>query len=174
MAKSEISFIPAQPKYHSIGMKTALTFEDAVSTVYRNHGTAYCRGDTSHGILTEMMGKNTGSSNGKGGSMHYYEAATNFFGGNGIVGAQVRVGAGLGLPNVTMFWKWCSQPRTDLRSLEHVSLMKAPCDPPCENNLYTKGPSDERTSANTKFFTRGDGLLSTLATHSRLGSLQDH
>lgn len=55
-----------------VGMEAALTYEDAIISAYRDHGTAICRGDTPHGILAEMLQKRTGSSDGKGGSMHYY------------------------------------------------------------------------------------------------------
>ena len=69
------------------GMEAALTFDDCLITAYRNHCQALARGDTPYRILAEMMQKRTGSSAGKGGSMHYYNAKNNYYGGNGIVGA---------------------------------------------------------------------------------------
>lgn len=77
----------------AVGIEHALTKEDDVITAYRCHGFAYMRGGTVRSIVGELLGRREGISYGKGGSMHMF--AKGFYGGNGIVGAQVPVGAGL-------------------------------------------------------------------------------
>ena len=74
-------------------MEAAITKDDSVITAYRCHGFTLTRGATSKAILAELMGRVDGTSKGKGGSMHMF--AHEFYGGNGIVGAQVPVGAGI-------------------------------------------------------------------------------
>lgn len=77
------------------GIEAACNFDDCLITAYRCHCHAYTRGDSPHQIIAELMGRKTGSTGGKGGSMHFYRKKTNFYGGHGIVGAQVPMGAGL-------------------------------------------------------------------------------
>ncbi len=76
-------------------MQSILNFDDPLITAYRVHCQAYKRGYSVRQIVSEMLGKGNGATKGKGGSMHYYKKSTNFYGGNGIVGAQIPVGAGL-------------------------------------------------------------------------------
>lgn len=71
-----------------VGIESAITKNDFIITAYRCHGFAYTRGASVRSILAELLGKKTGIAKGKGGSMHMY--LNNFFGGNGIVGAQVK------------------------------------------------------------------------------------
>jgi pyruvate dehydrogenase E1 component alpha subunit len=72
-------------------MEAGITKEDAIITAYREHCTYLARCDTPYRIIAEMMSRSTGSNQGKGGSMHYYSRKNNFYGGNGIVGAQVKI-----------------------------------------------------------------------------------
>jgi len=78
-----------------VGMDTALTNEDGIITTYRCHGQAYVRGQSVEQILAELFGRANGAMGGKGGSMHLYNKDSHFYGGAGIVGAQVPIGAGL-------------------------------------------------------------------------------
>ena len=73
----------------AIGVEAGITKEDCVITAYRDHCIAVVRGDTPYRIIAENTGKRTGSTQGKGGSMHLYNKKNNYYGGHGIVGAQV-------------------------------------------------------------------------------------
>ena len=74
----------------ALGTEEGVTFDDPLITAYRDHCQAWKRGISVYEIIAEMLGKEGGASKGKGGSMHYYKTENNFYGGNGIVGAQVR------------------------------------------------------------------------------------
>lgn len=151
-----------------IGMGNVLTFDDAVVTAYRDHGWYITRGGTVHEVFAEMFGKQGGASKGKGGSMHMYRTKTNFFGGNGIVGAQVPIGAGLA-------WKYAYTNGTDtpqqvactfygdgaanqgqiFEAMNIAALQKIPCIFVCENNQFGMGTSKKRASYDSEFYRRG-------------------
>ncbi|KAK7471042.1 alpha subunit of pyruvate dehydrogenase [Stygiomarasmius scandens] len=149
----------------SVGLEHGITKEDLVITAYRCHPFAVLRGGTIKGVIGELLGRQIGMSHGKGGSMHIFTPT--FFGGNGIVGAQVPVGAGLAFaqkyqekPNCTfaMYGDGASNQGQVFEAFNMAKLWNLPCVFVCENNKYGMGTSAERSSSNTEYFTRGDKI----------------
>ena len=149
------------------GMEAAMTMDDALIGAYRIHCQAYKRGFTVRQIVAEMLGKKTGATQGKGGSMHYYNKETNFYGGNGIVGAQMPVGTGIAFalkylkkPNicVSSFGDGAANQGQLFEAANMAKLWNLPIIYLCENNLFGMGTSVERSSANVNFYTRGDTI----------------
>lgn len=145
------------------GMHFGMTPEDLLITSYRCHPFAALRGGSIYKVMAELFGRDGGISQGKGGSMHMFTKT--FFGGNGIVGAQVPVGAGLaftqkylGTNNATftMYGDGASNQGQVFEAFNMAQLWQLPCVFICENNKYGMGTSAERSSMNTKFYERGD------------------
>lgn len=137
------------------GMASALKPEDAVVTAYRQHGTAISRGVGTKEAMAELFGKKTGINKGKGGSMHFFSKEHRYFGGNGIVGAQIPIGTGIGLAeqykgtdllSVTMFGDGAARQGALHESFNMAMTWKLPVLYICENNGYAMGTSVERTS----------------------------
>lgn len=146
----------------AIGIEEAADKKDTIITSYRCHGFEYTRGGKIEAILAELMGRSTGVSKGKGGSMHMYTKT--FFGGNGIVGAQVPLGLGLsfahqykGEPNLTiaLYGDGAANQGQVFESYNMAKLWDVPVIFACENNKYGMGTSDKRSSAMTEYYKRG-------------------
>ncbi len=134
---------------------TILRPEDKLVTAYRQHGVALARGLPSDGCMAELFGKVTGVVKGKGGSMHFSSREKNYFGGNGIVGAQIPIGTGIALAEkyretenvcVTMFGDGAARQGALHESFNMAMTWNLPVLYICENNQYAMGTSVERTS----------------------------
>ncbi len=139
-----------------VGVQMALEPGDQVVTSYRDHGHMLATGMEPRGVMAELTGRATGYSRGKGGSMHMFSREQNFFGGHGIVGAQVPIGAGLAFANqyrgkpfvsVTYFGEGASSQGQVYETFNIAALMKLPALFVIENNRYGMGTSVERSSA---------------------------
>jgi pyruvate dehydrogenase E1 component alpha subunit len=139
-----------------VGMQMAIEEGDQVITSYRDHGHMLATGMDPKGVMAELTGRSAGYSHGKGGSMHMFSKRRNFFGGHGIVGAQVSLGTGLAFSNwyrdndrvcLTYFGEGASSQGQVFESFNLAALMKLPVVYVIENNRYGMGTSVERASA---------------------------
>lgn len=137
------------------GCMTATKPDDPFITAYRDHGLALSKGVSANACMAELYGKATGAAKGKGGSMHFFGVDVKFFGGHGIVGAQIGTGAGLafaekykGTDNVclTFFGDGAARQGILHETFNLAMLWKLPVVFICENNNYAMGTSVERTS----------------------------
>ncbi|WP_330167411.1 pyruvate dehydrogenase (acetyl-transferring) E1 component subunit alpha [Bartonella grahamii] len=147
-----------------IGTLKAAKEGDQVITSYRDHGHMLAVGMSPRGVMAELTGRQGGFSKGKGGSMHMFSKEKNFYGGHGIVGAQVSIGSGLafsnqylGKDNVTLvyFGDGAANQGQVYESFNMASLWKLPVVYIIENNQYAMGTSVSRASAETDFSRRG-------------------
>jgi pyruvate dehydrogenase E1 component alpha subunit len=147
-----------------VGMQAALKPGDQVITAYRDHGHMLATGMDPKGVMAELTGRATGYSKGKGGSMHMFSVEQRFYGGHGIVGAQVPIGTGLAFSNkykkngavcLTYFGDGAANQGQVYESFNMAQLWKLPVVYVIENNQYAMGTSVERSSATAELYKRG-------------------
>ncbi|EFN79881.1 Pyruvate dehydrogenase E1 component subunit alpha, somatic form, mitochondrial [Harpegnathos saltator] len=147
----------------AVGLKMAIHKEDTVITAYRCHSFAVVFDISVRAVLAELMGRKTGASQGKGGSMHMY--APRFYGGDGIVGGQVPIGTGIALAHkynstgavsITLYGDGAASQGQIYEAWNMAKLWNLPVVYICENNKYGMGTAVHRHSANTRLYTRGD------------------
>jgi pyruvate dehydrogenase E1 component alpha subunit len=147
-----------------VGMQLALTPGDQVITGYRDHGHMLACGMDPKGVMAELTGRRGGYSKGKGGSMHMFSVEKGFYGGHGIVGAQVSLGTGIAFANryrdngkvcLTYFGDGAANQGQVYESFNMAELWKLPVIYVIENNRYAMGTSVSRASAQTDFSKRG-------------------
>jgi pyruvate dehydrogenase E1 component alpha subunit len=147
-----------------IGMQMAIKEGDQVITGYRDHGHMLACGMAPKGVMAELTGRRGGYSKGKGGSMHMFSVEKGFFGGHGIVGAQVPLGTGLAFANkyrgngnvsLTYFGDGAANQGQVYESFNMAKLWKLPVIYVIENNQYGMGTSVARASATTNLAQRG-------------------
>ncbi|GGZ37690.1 pyruvate dehydrogenase (acetyl-transferring) E1 component subunit alpha [Asticcacaulis endophyticus] len=148
----------------AVGMESASIDGDQVITGYRDHGHMLAAGMDPKEVMAELTGRIGGSSKGKGGSMHMFDIETGFFGGHGIVGAQVSLGTGLafadfykqnGNVSYTYFGDGAANQGQVYESFNMAKLWKLPVVYVIENNEYAMGTSLARASATTELYMRG-------------------
>lgn len=146
------------------GLITAIKKTDPLATAYRQHGIGLSRGLSPKSCMAELFGKKTGCVKGKGGSMHFFSKELNYFGGNGIVGAQIPIGTGIAFAEkyretdnlcVTMFGDGAARQGSLHESFNMAMTWKLPVLYICENNGYAMGTSVSRTSNITDLYKLG-------------------
>lgn len=149
------------------GIESALIPGDAIVTAYRQHGTALGRGTDMNACMAELFGKETGIVKGKGGSMHFFSKEHRYFGGNGIVGAQIPIGTGIAFAEkykgtnnlcVTMFGDGAARQGALYESFNMAMNWQLPVLYICENNGYAMGTSVQRTSNVVELYKLGESF----------------
>ena len=148
----------------AVGMQSISQKGDQIITGYRDHGHMLAAGMDPREVMAELTGRAGGSSKGKGGSMHMFDIATGFYGGHGIVGAQVALGTGLALANhykgngnvsYAYMGDGAANQGQVYESFNMAQLWKLPVVYVIENNQYAMGTSVERAASETAFHKRG-------------------
>ena len=148
-----------------VGVQMALKQGDKIVTSYRDHGHMLAAGMEAKGVMAELTGRATGYSRGKGGSMHMFSKKEHFYGGHGIVGAQVPIGAGLAFANkyrgtdevaVAYMGDGASNQGQVFEAFNLAALQKLPCIFVIENNQYGMGTSAARSSASKALHRNGE------------------
>ncbi len=149
------------------GLKSTMKEGDKLVTAYRQHGIALMMGCDPKACMAELYGKETGIVKGKGGSMHFFSKEHGYFGGNGIVGAQIPIGTGIGFAEkykgtdnfcVTMFGDGAARQGALYESFNMAETWDLPVIFICENNHYAMGTSVERTSNVTDIHQIGEAF----------------
>ena len=147
-----------------VGMQSSITSDDAVITSYRDHGHMLACGMDPRGVMAELTGRADGYSRGKGGSMHMFSKEKNFYGGHGIVAAQVPIGTGVAfahkyrknnLVSLTYLGDGAINQGQVYESFNMAALWELPVVYIIENNQYGMGTSVERASASKDLYIRG-------------------
>lgn len=149
-----------------VGIQSVLKPQDTVITAYRDHGHMLACDMDPKGVMAELTGRSGGYSRGKGGSMHMFSREKNFFGGHGIVGAQIPIGTGLAFAHkykedkgvcIASMGDGASNQGQVYESYNMAALWKLPVVYVIENNHYGMGTSVERSSAGPNYYGRGQG-----------------
>ncbi len=149
------------------GLEAAAEEGDKRITAYRDHGHMLACGMNPNGVMAELTGRSGGYSRGKGGSMHMFSTERDFYGGHGIVGAQVPIGTGLafsdkyrssGAVTFTYFGEGAANQGQVYEAFNMASLWKLPVLFVVENNRYAMGTSMQRSSATQEIFIRGQAF----------------
>lgn len=147
-----------------VGIEACAKEGDQRITSYRDHGHMLACGMDPNGVMAELTGREGGYSKGKGGSMHMFSSEKNFYGGHGIVAAQVPLGAGLAFANLyrgndnvsfAYFGDGAANQGQVYETMNMASLWKLPCIFVIENNQYAMGTSLQRASSTPDLYTRG-------------------
>ncbi|MCB1355970.1 MAG: pyruvate dehydrogenase (acetyl-transferring) E1 component subunit alpha, partial [Maritimibacter sp.] len=150
-----------------VGLEAAAEEGDKRITSYRDHGHMLAAGMDPKGVMAELTGREGGYSKGKGGSMHMFSVEKHFYGGHGIVAAQVPIGTGLafadkynenGRVTFTYFGDGAVNQGQVYEAFNMASLWQLPVIYVIENNQYAMGTSVKRSSSTPEFFTRGEAF----------------